>query len=102
MSKQDAILVGLWTVVVGVGFYLQPFFGVVLAVAVLGAVSYQRTQETQRSAVETQLAGLEASLRSDLNGYSEKLDQLIERFTQLRADEHVHRSQQGSVPRLRG
>lgn len=106
MRPRDVILVVLWAGLVGVGFWLHPLLGLVLAVAVLSSVSWQQflawKQETQSEALEAQLAAIEAALQSRLDKHSELLTQLVEQFTHLRADEAVRHGRAGAVPRLRG
>lgn len=102
MSRSDAVLVGLWSGLVAVGFYLQPFLGLVLAVAILAAFSWRHYEAQKQIYAETGRSAFEAGLRVSIDAQTDKLDKLVEQFTNLRADDAQRRTQAGAVPRLRG
>lgn len=102
MSRSDAILVALWSGLVAAGFYLQPFLGLVLAVAVLAAFSWRHHEAHKQVDAAAGRSAFESSLRVSIDAQTDKLDKLVEQFTNLRADDAQRRAQAGSVPRLRG
>lgn len=91
-----------WAALIGIVAVLNAAAGAALAVVVLAAITRFAVQRQADTTWDARIELLELSLQAKLDAQNAALTALVDKFTQLRADEAVARAQFTQVPRLRG